>query len=547
MSRHPVEGIPALGGAPQVIRPGLRTALATLPGALLRRDILVVTALVVVAALVRLADLASRGTWDKDQGHDMLVLRAFVQDGVVPLLGPPTSIGDVHHGAWYYYLLAPSAAVSGAAPEAVVSALAVFSIAAVAVTWWVARQLGGPVAGLAAGLLMALSATAIEQSTFIWNPNILALTSSIALAGAWRAWATGRARWWLVAAVGLALTMQGHVLGAVLLPPFAGLLLADARRRAARDDGAGRRVIAAGLGGLVILVVAFLPLLVHELTRDFGETRAALAYLRDGGRETALGPLERTLLVGLRSLAWPLTGLVTNAFAASAVAAAATLAILAMRGRWAAGTERAAMRWAAATLAWCTLALALLAPGLATVTPGLPNDHYHSFLDPLVFVVVGIGVAALWNAGQPMGRALAAAGLGSLLVFNVGSWPPPVAEDGGWPAARGAGERVITVTGERTIALVGLPDFKEPDALGFPLAARGAQLVAPGAAGDAGALVIVCDSLFETAIGDTCGGPAEDAAAGRLPGFGPLVDRFTIPAASPRTTISVYLARSSEP
>ena len=25
----------------------------------------------------------------------------------IPLLGPPTSIGDVHHGAWYYYLLSP--------------------------------------------------------------------------------------------------------------------------------------------------------------------------------------------------------------------------------------------------------------------------------------------------------------------------------------------------------------------------------------------------------------------------------------------------------
>ncbi len=39
--------------------------------------------------------LATAGTWDADQGHDMLVLRALVRDGVVPLLGPPTSIGDV--------------------------------------------------------------------------------------------------------------------------------------------------------------------------------------------------------------------------------------------------------------------------------------------------------------------------------------------------------------------------------------------------------------------------------------------------------------------
>ena len=51
-----------------------------------------------LAALLRFPNLATRGTWDGDQGRDMLVLRALVRDGVVPLLGPPTSIGDLHHG-----------------------------------------------------------------------------------------------------------------------------------------------------------------------------------------------------------------------------------------------------------------------------------------------------------------------------------------------------------------------------------------------------------------------------------------------------------------
>ena len=41
----------------------------------------------------------------------------------------------------------------------------------------------GPVAGIVAGLLMAVSASAIEESTFIWNPNLIALSSAIALGG----------------------------------------------------------------------------------------------------------------------------------------------------------------------------------------------------------------------------------------------------------------------------------------------------------------------------------------------------------------------------
>ncbi len=82
----------------------------------------------------------------------MLVLRSFVRDGVVPLLGPPTSIGDVHHGAWYYYLLAPAAFLTGGdAPLAVVAVIALSGIAAVGVTWWLARSIGGPMAGLRRG------------------------------------------------------------------------------------------------------------------------------------------------------------------------------------------------------------------------------------------------------------------------------------------------------------------------------------------------------------------------------------------------------------
>ncbi|HET9756810.1 MAG TPA: glycosyltransferase family 39 protein, partial [Candidatus Limnocylindrales bacterium] len=188
--------------------------------------------LLLLAALLRLPDLATRGTWDGDQGHDMLVLRTLVRDGVLPLLGPPTSIGDVHHGAWYYYILSPAAALTGGdSPLAVVTLIAVAGIAAVGVVWWLARSIGGPVAGLVAGLVMTTSTAAVDESTFIWNPNLIALSSAVALAGAWKAWSGGDRRWWLVAAVGTAITMQCHVLGIALLPIIAAPLIVDARRR----------------------------------------------------------------------------------------------------------------------------------------------------------------------------------------------------------------------------------------------------------------------------------------------------------------------------
>ena len=53
-----------------------------------RRAALVPLGLMALAAALRLPDLATRGTWDGDQGHDMLIIRALVREGVVPLLGP---------------------------------------------------------------------------------------------------------------------------------------------------------------------------------------------------------------------------------------------------------------------------------------------------------------------------------------------------------------------------------------------------------------------------------------------------------------------------
>ncbi len=381
--------------------------------------------LLIVAALARLPDLATRGTWDADQGHDMLVLRALVRDGTIPLLGPPTSIGDVHHGALYYYALSPAAFLTGGdSPLAVAALIALAGIAAVLVTWWLARSMAGPVAGFVAGLAMAISTSAIDESTFIWNPNLIALSSAVALAGAWRAWTTGRPAWWLVAAVGTGLTMQFHVLGVTMLPIVGALLSADARNRPAGPER--RRIWRYGAAGLVIVALGFTPLVIHELTNDFSEVNAALAYIRNGGDPTGVEPLARLLIIGARVLSWPLTGLLTDAAAIGLFAAISVVAIVVWRALAGEPRERGAAVWLGLGLAWTAICLTFLSPSLASVVPGLPNDHYHAFADPMVFAIVGMGAGGLWRISADLRGARAAIGpvltvvaVGALVVWNV--------------------------------------------------------------------------------------------------------------------------------
>jgi 4-amino-4-deoxy-L-arabinose transferase-like glycosyltransferase len=499
--------------------------------------------LLVVAALLRLPDLATRGTWDADQGHDMLVLRAMVRDGTVPLLGPPTSIGDVHHGALYYYALSPAAFLTGGdSPLAVVALIALAGIVAVVLTWWLARSIAGPVAGIVAGLAMAVSASAIEESTFIWNPNLIALSSAIALAGAWRAWSTGRPGWWLLAAFGTGLTMQFHVLGIAMLPIVGGLLVLDTRNRPPGPER--RRIWRYGVAGLAIIALCFTPLIINELTTDFSEVNAALAYIRAGGDASTLEPLARLLVIGARVLSWPLTGILTDGPTVGLLAVVVVVAIVVWRVLDGPLRERVAAVWLGVGLAWTAFVLTFISPSLASVVPGLPNDHSHAFADPMVFAIVGMGAGALWRTAVPVGRLLTVLAVGALVAWNMSAWPNAIAPDGGFPAADRAATRILAVAGGDELTLRSLPAFRSAEEYAYPLVRAGAVVRADTGSGPiadtGGTVVVICDARFESVIGAPCGGPAE-ALVAPPDRFGEPMDRFE---AAPGRTISVYRGAS---
>jgi Dolichyl-phosphate-mannose-protein mannosyltransferase len=529
-------------------------------------------AVIVIAAALRFPGLAERGQFDSDQGHDMLTLATLTRNGQIPLLGPKTSVGEFHHGAFYYFLLAPAAAVSNDDPVVVTAWLALLGIGAVALTWWLARSIGGPLAGVLAALILALSPAGIEESTFIWNPNAIPFFAVLALAAAWRGRATegrpGRARSWALAIGSAGAVVQLHVLGLVFFLAIVALALLQLRR----DRGAWRGLV----GGLAIVAVLFLPLAIHELQTDFLETRGVLDYLGSGeaANRDALSALVFTLL---RVVGWPIVGLVTDVPTLAALVLALLVALVGWRVRTAGGQERIALTWLLGLLAWSIVALALAAPGLQVVVAGLPNDHYHAFLDPVVAVLLGVSIGALlerglaaWRSRKATSPELAAStssppaarpnvdtnlfagllgvvALAAILAIEVVRLPGPDPQRG-WAAAQAAGMRIVEALHGRPASIVSLPKFKSAEGIEFPILEAVARLP-EGTVVTSTGIVIVCDRLLEAQIGAPCGGPAEDRlifgeganvpdqAAGVTPSAGSLVDRFD---ASPRTAISVY-------
>jgi hypothetical protein len=319
---------------------------------------------------------------------------------------------------------------------------------------------------------------------------------------------------------------------------------------------------------IALAALSYVPLAIHEMTNEWSELRAAVAFLAGGGGSAAVALPLRLPIVGIRVLGWPLTGLLTAAPFATLVAAGLVVALTVWRGWFggagqgtdtdedrAAADERTGVRWLGLGLLWTIVALAVGAASLATVVIGLPNDHYHAFADPMVFVLVGVGLAALvrvrpsWApAAGPLAGALTVA---VLIVWNVLTQPPAVAADGGWPAAEDAAARVLVAAGGGPVLLDSLPAVKSAEALQFPLERLEPAIVTPtiGIGADAArtAIVVLCDQRFHETIGADCGGPAEDARMAALLGEGSpaeptVVDRFE---AAPDRWVTVYRLASA--
>ncbi|QLL06179.1 glycosyltransferase family 39 protein [Mycobacterium vicinigordonae] len=449
----------------------------------------------------------------------MLTMLRWVRDGQLPLLGPLSSAPTVHHGAWFYWILAPGAFATDAHPVAAVATLAVIGVAGVAAAWWLGRTVAGPLAGHLTALLMSISPTSISSSTFVWNANIVVPGAALACAAAWHAWHTRRARWWLLSALGGLLMLNGHLLAALAIPPFAVLISADLLRRTRPERP---RMLAPLAIAVVIIVVGFLPNLMYDLSHGFAQSHAIADFLGqpDDGRGPALP--SRIVAISRRVLEWPVPGW------PGALITAAALVFLAVFGQ---GIARLFGWWAAASTAWAALALAVVAPGLATPVAGLPTDQYHTWLDPILFAAVGISAARLWTALVP--RTAAVVAIAACIALSVASLPPLKSPDGGWPRASDTATRIRAVTGTHPTAVTGVA--KTGAALEFPLRRQGSPRADPSAAEF---LVVTCDPLFFRVAVLPCGGQAE-AATARDIGFptARLMDRF---ADGPRRVVSIF-------
>ena len=326
--------------------------------------------------------------------------------------------------------------------------------------------------------------------------------------------------------------MQCHVLGSILAPAIVAPWILDVRRRAGRE----RRVLASpALAGLAA-ARSYVPLLIHELDRLRG-ARAAVAFATGGGEPSSMSLPIRFLVIGLRvarlaarrpdhggparrdrrrgrghrrdrlALAMPATRRASRVALVRADAALDDRRPVGRRERPRDGRgappERPLPRLRRPDRVRRRRARHRRASGAR-----LPDGRGRR----------GAAVdarARRWPA-RSSSRSSASTSSASR------RWSRPTAA--GRPATR---PRSACCAASRPAkrrsrwSLTSLPDFKSADALRFPLVRRGADVPDRGGrtrwASELLPHVVLCDALFEEAIGAACGGPAEDALSAHTP------------------------------
>lgn len=184
---------------------------------LVKKNWLIISILL-VGAFLRLYKIGDYMTFLGDEGRDAIIVRRFLVDFDLMLIGPGTSIGNMYLGPLYYYLISPFLWLFNFSPIGPSIMVALIGVATVFMVYYVGLKWFSKRAGLVASFFYAISPIVITFSKSSWNPNIMPFFSLFAVYSIWVVWKKEDIKWLLICAVSYAFVLQSHYFGLLLAP-----------------------------------------------------------------------------------------------------------------------------------------------------------------------------------------------------------------------------------------------------------------------------------------------------------------------------------------
>lgn len=142
-------------------------------------EYLSVSVILVISFILRVFRVDQILAFHYDQGRDGLVIWDLIHSHKLFLIGPTTGLAGVFRGPFYYYLIAPFYWLGNGNPVVPAIFLAVLSVAALGLMYYLARKIGGKSAGIIALILGAFSFEIIYAGRWLSNPTPMLILSMV--------------------------------------------------------------------------------------------------------------------------------------------------------------------------------------------------------------------------------------------------------------------------------------------------------------------------------------------------------------------------------
>jgi len=253
-----------------------------------RKEFGAICLILVIATIMRTWRINEYMTFLGDEGRDVRIVSKIVTQGDLTFIGPMTSVttssGHMYLGPAYYYLMAPALLLSNLSPMGPALMVALLSVLTCGLIWWVGRTWFAPMAGLIAALVFAISPTIIIYSRSSWNPNVMPLFALLAI---WFGYlARKNPKWWIGSSAMIALALQSHYLGLILVPVVGFIWVESVWNGWKNDKKIIKNTWKYSLWAIGVFGLFLIPQLLFESKHGWINMRALTAFFTE--RQTSV-------------------------------------------------------------------------------------------------------------------------------------------------------------------------------------------------------------------------------------------------------------------
>ncbi|MEK7079383.1 MAG: glycosyltransferase family 39 protein, partial [Patescibacteria group bacterium] len=250
----------------------------------------VITLIILCAAFLRIWRLSDFAMFLADQGRDAIIIKRIVMLEHFPLIGPPSSIGQVYLGPFFYYLVAPFLFLFALNPVGLAFGVSFLSLVGIVFGYFVIEKLLKERVALIFLVLCTFSYQLIWATRFSWNPNLLPVFAFFTLYFLYKALETKKIVYSILYGAFFALSFQLHHLAAFLGAPIAISFIYKFITEKKRIE-----LLSSPFFAIASFLLISSPLIVFDLKHDFLNTKNLISLFTQQNVVAGGSPLVRLL------------------------------------------------------------------------------------------------------------------------------------------------------------------------------------------------------------------------------------------------------------